>query len=434
MYNDQISTNEVKGKLVFIGATEKGIGDLRAFPTSPSAPGVYAHMIMAENLIRRAWLLEYAYIDVLFVIIFAFLGWSIAKLSVFLEFSAFTSKLLKFFFALTPIASAIFLMQHNHIFVHESFSFLAYITATITADFLSMSATEKMLREAFSNYISKELLEIVVKNPEKLSLGGEKREVSILFSDIRSFTNISESLDPSQLVKFLNLYFEPMTSIILANQGFLDKYIGDAIMAIFGAPLPYDNHAWWACKSAFEMLSKLEEVNHIMDEYSLPHVKIGIGINTGVAVVGNIGSQNRFDYTVIGDTVNLASRLEGLCKQYGTTNVISEFTVSAIDEELLKESQFTFRLLDKVRVKGKILPVMIYELLEKSEENMEIINKFEDALKYYWDEKFDHALKIFSQLAEKGDKPSQVFASRCEFFIKNGIEENWDGVFTFRTK
>jgi adenylate cyclase len=215
----------------------------------------------------------------------------------------------------------------------------------------------KWITSIFGKYVSPVVIENLLKNPEKINLGGEKRNITIFFSDIRGFTPISEKLEPEELVHLLNEYLTEMSSIIIENQGLVDKYMGDAIMAFWGAPLDQPNHAELACKSSLEMMEKLKELQKKWKKEGIPAFDFGIGLNSGDAIVGNMGSSNRFDYTAIGDNVNLASRLEGLNKTYGTNVIISENTYKIVKDK------FNTRELGVVKVKGKEKPIRIYELL-----------------------------------------------------------------------
>jgi adenylate cyclase len=285
----------------------------------------------------------------------------------------------------------------------------------------------RFLHKAFSSYISPELVSEIVKNPELLKLGGEKREITMLFSDIRGFTTVSEKVPPEAIVKILNGYLGPMTNIVLNHKGTLDKYMGDAIMAIYNAPLEIKNHPLLACKTAIDMMEALKNVNKGFKEVGFPEIDIGIGINTGEAIVGNMGTNVRFDYTAIGDVVNLSSRLEGLNKQYHTHIIVSESTKEKTDKN------FRFRELDKIKVKGKEVPVAIYEL-DKALDN-KLIDRFAEALAFYRSNNFTEALALFVTLEkEYNDKVSLVFSERCREFLKNPPSPDWDGVYVAKTK
>jgi adenylate cyclase len=208
----------------------------------------------------------------------------------------------------------------------------------------------------FSNYVSKSIVEELLKHPEKLELGGEDKNITVLFSDIRGFTTLSEKLTPQSLVSHLNDYLTAMTDIIFKYEGTLDKYVGDEIMAFWNAPVEQQNHPELACMAALEMMQKLKELNEEWTEDK--KLNIGIGLNTGVMTVGNMGSKSRMDYTLMGDSVNLGARLEGTNKIYGTNIIISEYTHENVKDK------FICRELDTIRVKGKNKPVQIYEVLD----------------------------------------------------------------------
>jgi len=292
----------------------------------------------------------------------------------------------------------------------------------------------KQIRSAFQYYLSPQVVEEILKDPSKLKLGGEKKVLTVLFSDVRGFTSISEKLDPEILVSFLNEYLTPMTDLIFQHGGTLDKYMGDAIMAIFGAPLPQEDHPYKACSTAVKMLEELENLKRKWREQNLPEIDIGIGINTGPMSVGNMGSAQRFDYTVMGDAVNLASRLEGLNKLYGTRIIISEYTLREVQN--LKKALFV-RELDFVAVKGKKEPVKIYELLSLTEvlEWKDLVEGFSTALQEYRLGNFERALALFQSLREiyPDDKPTQCFISRCETLLLSP-PSSWDGVYVAETK
>lgn len=300
------------------------------------------------------------------------------------------------------------------------------------AGYIQTFREKRMIRGAFNKYVPPEVVEEVLKRPNLLRLGGEKRELTVLFSDIRGFTTLSENIDAEKLVSVLNLYLDTMTQQVFKYHGLLDKYIGDAIMALFGAPLPRDDHAVCACRTALSMLYALEKVGDAWEEVGLPRPRIGIGINSGHMVVGNMGSSLRFDYTVIGDEVNLASRLEGLNKLYGTSIIIGENT-----RKLLKGHEFVLRELDMVRVKGKEHPVRIYELMlvHEGDEPEAFITVFEEALADYRHGRWKNALHGFKEALSmrENDRPSAIFIERCVKLLKKA-PESWDGVWTMTTK
>ena len=290
------------------------------------------------------------------------------------------------------------------------------------------------VKGAFQQYVSGAVVEEMLKHPEKLHLGGERKFLSVLFSDIRGFTSISEGMESQELVEFLNEYLTEMTEIVLKYDGTLDKYMGDAIMAIYGAPIEQSDHPVRACDSALEMMNRLQELQTIWRDRGKPVIDIGIGINSGPMTVGNMGSEKRFDYTVMGDNVNLGSRLEGINKQYGTNIIISEFTYQEV------KNDFLIRELDMVRVKGKLEPVKIYELIARPEQAKEqivnAIRNFEAGLLAYRAKRWAEAIERFElvQSLLGSDWPSQIYIQRCQDYQSSPPPENWDGVYVMKTK
>jgi adenylate cyclase len=284
------------------------------------------------------------------------------------------------------------------------------------------------------------VVEQIVRDPSKLKLGGEERELTAFFSDIQGFTSISEQLgSPSRLVELLNEYLSAMADIIESYEGTIDKYEGDAVIAFWGAPVFFEDHALKACLSALDQQKRFAKLREAWEKGgkwppAVAKARVRMGLNTGLMVVGNMGSRGRMNYTIMGDAVNLASRLEGVNKQYGTLITISETTYLQVKEHL------EVRELDIIRVVGKAEPVKIYELLarkgELNEEMKTAIKSFSEALALYrersWEkaiEKFESVLKILS-----GDPPSEVYIQRCRAFIQNPPPDDWDGVFEMKTK
>jgi len=243
--------------------------------------------------------------------------------------------------------------------IYPCLAFIFSLVAILLYRYFSESREKSYLRQSFQYYLSPEVVEEIVAHPDKLKLGGAKKEMTVLFSDIRGFTTLSEQVAPEKLVALLNEYFTAMTEVILQSGGVLDKFIGDAIMAFWGAPQEEPEHARRACQAALAMIERLETLKKNWARRGLPQINIGVGVNSGQMIVGNMGSEKRFDYTVIGDNVNLASRLEGLNKQYGTSIIISQFTYEIVRD------YFAAEFLDEVKVKGKDVAVKIYKLIGK---------------------------------------------------------------------
>lgn len=425
----RLPKDALKGKIAFVGATEIGIYDLRPTPFDPTLPGIEIHATMAANALEKRFLrydgvtqqLEIACIVILPMILGALLAFAPGTIIGMLCMSTLTSMFAVF----------------NYIMFSRAFHdmTLLYPFAAIALTYLLSEAWRnlvverkgKQLKKAFSSYVSPDLVKQIEKNPDKLVLGGEQRELSILFSDIRGFTTVSESLTPPELVKLLNEYLTPMTRIVLEEHGTLDKFIGDAVMALFNAPLDVPQHAHHACLSALRMMDKLKQLNVGFAERGMHTLDIGIGINTGPAVVGNMGADIRFDYTAIGDSVNLASRLEGLNKYYSTHILVSEDT-----RKQVTDNKFVFREVDRVKVKGKHLPVVMYELMIT---NHEIYPRFEEGLQLYRSQKFAQAKIIFEQLVQTtNDGPSNLYIARCDDYCANPPPADWDGVYTAKSK
>jgi len=278
-----------------------------------------------------------------------------------------------------------------------------------------------------------ELVDEMAQNPEAISLEGESREMTVLFSDVRGFTTISEGLDPKQLTQLMNAFLTPMTEVIHHNRGTIDKYMGDAIMAFWGAPLKDHEHAKHALTAAMQMIGALEKLQKDFAIKGWPAINIGVGLNSGLMTVGNMGSSFRMAYTVMGDTVNLGSRLEGLTKNYGVQIIVSEFTKAQVPE-------FAYRELDVVRVKGKDKPVIIYEPLGLAENidkpTKDALKLYREALKLYRNQNWDLAEIQFVNLQKLEPTPYlyQMYIERIGFFRHTPPASDWDGVFNFETK
>lgn len=425
----RLPKDSLKGKIAFVGATEIGIYDLRPTPFDATLPGVEIHATVAANALERRFLrydsntqmMEIVCIFVLPLLLgaaLAFVPGTFAGLGVM---------------AVVTGAFCIF----NYMMFANAFRdmTLLYPLLGLAITYLGGEAWRNLvverkgrqLKKAFSSYVSPDLVKQIEKNPDKLVLGGEQRELSILFSDIRSFTTVSESLTPPELVQLLNEYLNPMTRIVLEERGTLDKFIGDAVMALFNAPLDVPDHATHACSAAVRMMEELQQLNRGFAERGMNTLDIGIGINTGPAVVGNMGADIRFDYTAIGDSVNLASRLEGLNKYYGSHILVSQETRLQVNHD-----RFTFREVDRVRVKGKLQPIVMYELMIG---DLDLLPSFEDALGKYRSRDFSGAMAIFEELSvTRNDGPSRLYLGRCDEYLASPPPDDWDGVYIAKGK
>ncbi|MEX0799213.1 MAG: adenylate/guanylate cyclase domain-containing protein, partial [Bacteriovoracaceae bacterium] len=300
-------------------------------------------------------------------------------------------------------------------------------------NFNQASAEKKQIKGAFSRYVAPAIVNDMLEHPDKLKVGGEKRNITCLFSDVRDFTSISEQLSPSDLGWALNRYMGKMTDIVFETNGTLDKYIGDAIVAFWGAPLDIGDHVNKALEGAVGMLEALPAINEEFKQKGLPEFKIGLGLNSGDCSVGNMGSDQIFAYTALGDAMNLGARLESLCKHYGAQILVSEHTFEKMDQ-----SKFTARLIDKVKVKGKTEPVGVYEVLYSYHPmslEPEALIQFKKAYELFIVKDFARAKEMFESVLEKipEDKSSLRMKEVCQLYIENPPAVDEDHTITTMT-
>ena len=401
LYENRLPAGVLHDKIVLLGIAEVGVGDMRATPVG-IVPGPLLHYTFISNVLKDELVYSNPVLNTgsLFFFLLLPFVWLLVS-SIYKRVLIYGLAYLLFF-----VSSKLAFIYLN-LYIDTFYPVSALIVLAMTSEIMLHKAQEQQSRfieGAFSSYLSPVLLKKLMQEPERLVLGGEKKELTIFFSDIRSFTSISETMDPQKLTKFLNRYFTPMSDIVLKHQGMIDKYIGDAVMAFYNAPLDLKEHASSACRSALEMIDELEVLNKEFKKEGLPEIKIGIGLNTAEVVVGNMGSAKRFNYTVIGDGVNLASRVEGLNKVYGTHILVTEFTKACISDEFLT------RELERVKVKGKEEEVMLYELLKDIPANRELCQKYDVAMRLYQDGRIDEAIQVLEGL--KDDSVSVYFIER----------------------
>jgi adenylate cyclase len=423
----------LKDKVVLVGTSAPGLLDLRSTPVQNIYPGVEVHANIISGILddrikhKPAWTIGYEF--VLLVIIAISMALLLPLLSPLLA-AVGTLGLTGVVLAGTviawngnlilPLASPLLLILLMFI-LHMSYGFFIE------------SRGKRQLAHLFGHYIPPELVDEMSESPEEYSLEGENREMTVLFSDVRGFTSISEGMDPKQLTQLMNALLTPMTRVIHKNRGTIDKYMGDAIMSFWGAPLADSEHARHALYAAMEMMDELKIMQEDFIQRGWPAVNIGIGLNTGDMNVGNMGSEFRMAYTVLGDAVNLGSRLEGLTKNYGVNIIVSETTKNAIPE-------FVFRELDLVRVKGKNEPVAIFEPighkndLEKSVTSE--LTAYKKALMNFRAQSWDKAeLDFFNLNRANPDRLLyQVYLDRVAVYRSEPPGDDWDGVFTHTTK
>ena len=419
----------LKDKYILIGTSATTLGDMNTTPfTRGSFPGVEVHANIIDNMVAVDPLKHDAYEEIaLTYTIIVFGGLLLTILLVYAGplMGGFGGLLI---LILTFMGNYYFFFL-NHKLIGTTYpllSFLALFIAVTTFNYLYEGRARRFIHKAFGHYVSPEVVSQLVKNPDQLSLKGEQKELTLLFSDIRGFTRISEGMGSEALGYFMNQYLTAMSDVVMEHGGTVDKYIGDSIMAMWGAPHNDPNHAANTVRCALGMIERLHRIRPDWEKRGLPRLEIGIGINTGVVSVGNFGSRDRFDYTVMGDHVNLASRLEGINKNYGTRIIISEYTKKAITD------RFLCRFVDTVLVKGKDEPVSIYEPLseEKIDESLiEEVNAYEGAVAEYQARNFQKAYDLFGTLYERN--PTRLYAvymHRAKGFISSPPPADWDGV------
>jgi len=413
-------------RIVLLGFTS--LGNDNAQTPFGRGPGVEIHATAIDNLLRGDPLRRAgAWADALVVLLLAglvgLLYWP--RLGLRLGWQLGLSLLL----LLAALGAGQALFVRAQVWLGAAAPVLAFALASacgLALAYLGEGLKRRQVRRTFAHYLSDQVIERLLAHPENLRPGGERRVLSVLFSDIRGFTTMAEGLEPEVLTELLNGYLTPMTDLVLRNEGLLDKYIGDAIMAVFGAPVPLPQHAAVACRTALEMSAALETLRPAWRARGLEGPEIGVGINTGPMSVGNMGSARRFDYTVVGDHVNLASRLEGLNKVFGTRILVSEFT------RLAAGDGFTFREVERVAVKGRKEAVRVFELVKLGPPDPVAdawLAEFERGLLAYRARRWDEALAAFEGLQRaRGDRPSVLLAERCRTFRDAPPPADWDGI------
>jgi adenylate cyclase len=427
-----------KGKLVLVGATATGIGDLRPTPFGGSNyPGVEIHANTIDNILNDRFLkrdARSALIDAILIFTFGIpLGiWMALVQPRWMWFGA------ALLIPLAAVDYGAFLRGWWLNFTVPAMTLTGNVLLVSLYRVLFEEKEKRKVRSAFGQYLSPEVIRRLLLNPKLVE--PRKTDVTVMFSDIRGFTTISEKLDAQELALFLNQYLSDMTRIVFKTNGTLDKYIGDAVMAFWGAPFEEPGHEAKACNAALEMMKRVRELQKQWEAEGKPKLDIGIGLNTGVASVGNMGSALRYGYTALGDAVNLSSRLEGLNKDYGTHIIVNETTYQAA-----KDDGFIFREVDLIRVKGKLQPVMIYQLMGRQEdfaadglaEELRLkLEMFAGARELYRTRRWEAAQSAFQECLDRwpDDGPTRMYWKRCQDYLFDEPPTNWDGVFTMTHK
>jgi adenylate cyclase len=439
----EVKPEELEGRIIFVGTSAAGLKDLRVTPLDAAAPGVVAHARITEQMVLEDFLERPEWID-------------LAEMAGLLVFGVVLLVLLPLWgpFACAAIAAAgiaaafggsWFAYTRHGLLIDPLYPSLATLTLYLASSLLVFLRTEserKRVRGQFGQYLAPALVERLAKDPSQLKLGGETRDMTVLFCDIRDFTSISETMDAAGLIRFINQFLTPMTNIITARNGTIDKYMGDAIMAFWNAPLDDPDHAPNAARATLEMLAELEKLNLAWAEEAKAQgreprkIAIGIGLNSGPCSVGNMGSDLRKSYSVIGDDVNLASRLEGQSKTYGVPIVIGENTRARLDA-------FAALELDLLRVKGKQRPVRVFALLGDEKVASEVwfraVSEAQAAmLKAYRAGDWPRAAALLALCRRAAEGRFQtlwkLYEDRLEEMRSAALPADWDGVTVARQK
>lgn len=458
VYKNKIHNKDIAGKFVLLGTSAYGLMDLRSTPMDNIIAGVELHANLIDNLLQNDMLSKpswseaadlFIIIFILFIVLFIFSRLSLLMLVFAFSASIFMIMYLNFYLLFT-----------QYLILNSLFPMISMIFALITilgVNYIFEFRQKEMVKGKFASKVSTDVMEAILKNPDSNTLDGAQREITVFFSDVRGFTNISEAMgNAKSLIKFMNEIMEPMTEIIIEEHGTVDKYIGDAIMAYWNAPLDVENHADKAVCASLRQLYVLDALNvklransefqnvvTMSDKANIPIVDIGIGLNSGVAIVGEMGSTKRSDYTVIGDPINLGARLESLCKYYNSKLNISNFTKEKLT------GNYIYRFLDLVTVKGKIEPIEIWQVHDFDRDDAKTLfysskkellfelESYHKAIKLYKSAEFKNALEIFTDINSWKNKSNvkiyDIYIERCEHYIKTP-PQNFNGVFEHTTK
>jgi len=427
-----LATDVFRDRIVIIGSTATGLHDIKANPLARAVPGVELQATVLANLLRGDFVRRWPGTAMLLVLFAACLATGAAA-RVWRHGSGGVAVFGGMLVLLAVVGQLALsgLHQFAPIVTPMLGVTLTFFVVTVINHFTERRQS-RLVRGIFEHYVDRSVVQTLLRDPQRVRLGGETRNCSVMFSDVASFTSISESLKPEQVVQFMNIYLNAMTDIIISEGGFVDKFVGDEIVAIFGAPSDEPEHTIRSCSASLRMGARLRELQPIFEEAGVTReVFARTGISSGEVVVGNMGSENRMNYTAMGNAMNLGARIEGVNKIYGTRTLVSANTVD------YAKSRFVFREIDTVRVKGKDIGVRIYDLIgfreAVSADRVRLVHQFEAALGLYRAGDWRAAQSAFEALAKAGDAPSQTFATRCAAYAA-APPANWDGIYTMQGK
>jgi adenylate cyclase len=442
-----VAPDMIAGKLVLIGTSAVGLNDIKTTPVSRAMPGVEIHAQVLETTLTGEVISQPIYgiaVEFTTALLFGLLVIAFAPL-----FGPITLVALGAAFATGLIGTSAYFYAYHRLLIDFTYPLLSTTSIYLTlifSSFVREQAQRRQIRSAFGQYLSPALVEQLAQSPEKLVLGGEERDMTIMFSDMRGFTSISETYknDPQGLTALMNRFLTPLTNAILSRKGTIDKYMGDAIMAFWNAPLDDKDHEVNACEAALDMLDRVDELNQAREqearEEGRPFIPLnaGIGLNTGTCVVGNMGSDMRFDYSVFGDSVNLASRLEGQSKEYGFPIIVGSKTALAVKDK------FAILELDFIMVKGKKEPEVIYAIAGREDTAQSgrfqrLRNLTIEMLACYRGRDWDGALAAIERGRNTDEANSlellyRLYEARIRGFLENPPPPDWNGAFALLTK
>ncbi|MCX8069419.1 MAG: adenylate/guanylate cyclase domain-containing protein, partial [Thermodesulfovibrionales bacterium] len=417
-----IKKDYFKGKYVFIGLTAAGLYDLKPTAVSPISTGIVIHSTLFDNLINHSYFRQINSV----LIFFPMLLICLVTCYISIRYHSITVNLFYFistFLFIICTLAILFKFGFYRDITSPILSLCLSSMIAITYSYATEGKERLFVKRTFSQYMDEKLVNYLLKNPDLIKAGGQRRYMTVFFADIAGFTTMAEKSSPENIAIILRRVLNAFTEIIIKNHGVIDKYIGDCVMAFWGAPENTDNDEYYGCLSALECLEALKIINEEFKKEGLQQISMRIGINSGYAIVGNLGSDRLFDYTVVGDTVNLASRLEGVNKFFGTHIIASENTIKPIRDSLV------MRELGLIEVKGKNEPVRIYEIIGTIQDKIETewLTSYHSALEYFYKMEFDKALSEFSILIKNhpDDKVIKLYKEKCEELLnKNGLTES----------